>query len=202
MSNKHSDTVQDESLSALMDGEAQELELRRLLRQLPDDPNLRARWARYQLASSVIRKQQFFPVGSLKLADAVQAAIQKDFSYEANTAGTWRRGAARFAVAASVALAVVAGAQWKQQQTAATTQLATAGPAATKIYESTALLESVASMPLLASKPLAGSAFIPVKDRQYGYMQNNLERASLNTLNARGSMAPLAPAADRLNKGK
>lgn len=200
MSNKHSVTIHDEALSALMDGEAQELELRRLLRQLPNDPELRARWARYQLASSVIRKQQYFPGVSFKLADAVQAAIQSDYSHDANAVGgTWRRSAARFAVAASVALTVVAGVQWEQRRTVGATQVATVAPAATRNHASAASLESVASVPLLAGKPLAGSAFMPGRDKQYGYMQYNLERASLET---NGSMVPLAPAADRRNRGK
>lgn len=198
MSDKQFET-ENESLSALMDGEAQELELRRLLRLLPDAPDLRARWMRHQLVSSIMHKQQYFPGASLKLADAVQAAIQEDFSYAANDSGTWRRGAARFAVAASVALAVVAGVQWEQQRTADTRQLAIVVPAAAKNHASAASLESVASVPLLTSKPSVGSAFMPARDKQYGYMQYNLERASLDT---RGSMVPLAPAADRLNRAE
>ena len=43
-----------EALSALMDGEAQELELRRLLDAVERDPALRSRWARQQRVSAAI----------------------------------------------------------------------------------------------------------------------------------------------------
>lgn len=200
MFNEHMHTSQGESLSALMDGEAQELELRRLLRQLPDDSELRERWARYQLVSSILHKQQSSPVVSLAFADAVQAAVSKELSHGGNVVTKWRLGAARFAVAASVALAVVVGVQWKQQRAAVTTQLAAAVPATTNSSRTgTVSLESVATVPLLASKTLAGNAFMPARDKQYGYMQYNLERASLNT---NGSMVPFAPDTDRLNHRK
>jgi sigma-E factor negative regulatory protein RseA len=200
MSNEYTQTIHEESLSALMDGEAQELELRRLLRQLPDDPELRARWARYQLASSILHKQQCFPAASLKLADAVQMAVRNEFSYEGSGVTKWRRSAVRFAVAASVALAVVVGVQWEQQRTAVTTQLADAVPTTPDSrHAGAASLESVATVPLLASKPLAGSAFMPARGKQYGYMQYNLERASLDT---NGSMVPLAPVSDRFDYRK
>ena len=45
----------NESLSALMDGEADELEVRRLLNQLEQDDELRATWHRYQLLGAVMR---------------------------------------------------------------------------------------------------------------------------------------------------
>jgi len=43
------------ALSALMDDEAQELELRRLLGSVSEDPALRARWRRQQLVRDLIQ---------------------------------------------------------------------------------------------------------------------------------------------------
>lgn len=207
MSDKSPHTVQDESLSALMDGEAQELELRRLLQHLPDNPDLRAKWARYHVASCILHKEQYPPVPSLSFADAVQAAIQKELSFELNsrelekslvTSESWRKSAARFAVAASVALAVVVGVQWQQRMSVAE-HLAVTIPA-TKNNVRTTSPETVATVPLMVSKPLATGAFMPVRDKQYErYMQYNLERASLET--GRG-IVPLAPVAERIREEK
>lgn len=186
MSDKHAHPVHDESLSALMDGEAQELELRRLLQQLPNDSELRAKWSRYQLASSILHKQPYSRVVSFNVADAVQLAIQQNVSIEKNTAGGWQKNTMRFAVAASVTLAVVMGAQWQQRVTLGN-QLVIVKQPANQSYTKPASLEAVASVPLLASQPS--------RDNSSGrYMQNNFEHASLNTSR---SMVPLAPVAER-----
>lgn len=206
MSDKPHHIVRDEVLSALMDGEAQELELRRLLQCLPDDPAVRAKWARYQMVSSILHRHRLSTV-SLGFADAVQAAIQKEQSFELHNSAAenlrvagdgWRKSAARFAVAASVALVVVTGVQW-QQRMSSTEQVATAIPPS-KNLPKPASLEPVASVPLMVSKSLATSAFMPARDQQYErYMQYNLERASLET---ESSIVPLAPVADRINQEK
>lgn len=47
-----------ESLSALMDSETEELEVRRLLAQLETDSEIRARWCRYHTARSALQKEQ------------------------------------------------------------------------------------------------------------------------------------------------
>ena len=44
-----------ESLSAVMDGEADEFEIRRVLNEAADDSELRGMWERYHLVSSVMR---------------------------------------------------------------------------------------------------------------------------------------------------
>ncbi len=186
MSDKQAHPVHDESLSALMDGEAQELELRRLLQQLLDNHELRAKWSRYQLASSILHKQPHSRIASFNLADAVQLAIQQDVSIEKNTAGGWQKSAMRFAVAASVALVVVTGVQWQQHAGLGNQSVIVMQPANQSSKNPTSL-EAVASVPLLVSQPS--------RDNSSGrYMQNNLEHASLNTSR---SMVPLAPVAER-----
>jgi len=47
-----------ESLSAVVDGEADEFELRRVLDELPKDPQLRAAWSRYHLIGAVLRSER------------------------------------------------------------------------------------------------------------------------------------------------
>ena len=64
-----------ESLSAVMDNQADELELRRVL-AASDDPELRATWSRYQIARAVMHKELLEP--RLDIAAAVSAALADD----------------------------------------------------------------------------------------------------------------------------
>jgi sigma-E factor negative regulatory protein RseA len=70
--------VLDQSVSAVMDGEADELELRRVLAAAGEDAAVRERWSRYQLARAVMHKQTVVP--GLDLASAVSAAIAAEES--------------------------------------------------------------------------------------------------------------------------
>ena len=68
-----------ESLSALVDNEASELELHRILSESERDPSVRARWHRYQLARTALQGE----VTGLKvdISDAVrEAVLQLDIS--------------------------------------------------------------------------------------------------------------------------
>lgn len=107
--------VLDESVSAVMDGEADELELRRVLAAAGEDAALRERWARYQLARDVMHRQAVLP--KLDLAAAVSAAIGAEDAAApvARPARSWRH-LGRFAVAASVTLAVLAGVRFYNNQ--------------------------------------------------------------------------------------
>ncbi len=92
-----------ESLSALMDGEVSELELRRLLNS--DDSELRAAWASFH------RSQQLLHDGDLAfvemdISSRVMTAIEEQPALRAPGSG-WRQALAGFAVAASVATVVV-----------------------------------------------------------------------------------------------
>lgn len=122
--------VLDQSVSAVMDGEADELELRRVLAASGEDPAVRERWARYQLARDVMHRQIVAP--KLDLAAAVSAAIAAEdvapAAPSAKSARPWRQ-VARLAVAASVTLAVLVGVRFYNAQDAAgvTPQLAGQG---------------------------------------------------------------------------
>lgn len=109
-----------ESLSALVDNEASELELRRLLKQSETDPEVKETWGRYQLSSAVIRGE--FPTqGFVDLSARISAAIDDEPAHDCDIPqitessdkprNRWWHAAGRFAVAASVAGAVVLGAQ-------------------------------------------------------------------------------------------
>ena len=112
-----------ESLSAVMDNEADEMELRRVL-GASDDAELRATWSRYQIARAVMHKELLEP--RLDIAAAVSAALaDEDLPVQGKTVvrGPWR-SVGRFAVAASVTVAVLAGVRLYNQDEVASTQLA------------------------------------------------------------------------------
>jgi negative regulator of sigma E activity len=104
----------NETLSAVMDDEAGDLELRRLLQAGDYDPTIRARWARYQLARSALQRDLPTAVGVLEIADQVQAALLDDAA-PASVAGLarlryWLQPLTSVAVAASVAMLALLGA--------------------------------------------------------------------------------------------
>ncbi|WNW11562.1 RseA family anti-sigma factor [Pseudomonas sp. DTU_2021_1001937_2_SI_NGA_ILE_001] len=109
-----------ESLSAVMDNEADELELRRVLNAI-DDADTRATWARYQVARAAMHKELLVP--HLDISAAVSAAIADEASPLKPGRGPWRT-LGRLAVAASVTVAVLAGVRLYNQDEITGAQLA------------------------------------------------------------------------------
>ncbi|MDF3014694.1 MAG: mucA, partial [Cellvibrio sp.] len=131
-------SVLAESLSALMDNQASELEIQRLLKALDADPELKSTWSRYQIAS-VGLKGNLPVMASSNFAARISAAVDAEETYSLQSqvsskpqvsfhqspsqqasnqiAGgnviamplRWWQQAARVAVAASVAGALVVG---------------------------------------------------------------------------------------------
>ena len=113
-----------ESLSALVDGEADELEIRRILNQLDKDDDLRESWKNYHLMGSLMRDERF---DNVDLAQGINQSLDgftdnKTTDHGAEGAGTevfnkpqtaspWYKPMTSVAVAASVTLAVLLGVQ-------------------------------------------------------------------------------------------
>lgn len=110
-----------ESLSALVDGETDELEVRRILNQVEQNNELRESWQRYQMIGSLMRDE---PVAATDLSRGIMQAIdgepmdevpalndsqnlnQKPAVPQAKRGINWMASAA---VAASVTVAVLLG---------------------------------------------------------------------------------------------
>lgn len=137
-----------ESLSALMDNETDELELRRVL-AASGEGEVRATWARYQVARAVMHKELLEP--RLDLAAAVSAAFADEPALAGSKPRLPWRGLGRLAVAASVTVAVLAGVRMYNQDDLATTQLAQRD-----------------ALPLLQARPLQGPAVLA------GYTTNSV----------------------------
>ncbi len=108
-----------ESLSAVMDNEADELELRRVL-SASEGADVRESWARYQVARAAMHNELLLP--QMDIAAAVSAAIAAE-AVPAKARAPWR-GLGRLAVAASVTVAVLAGVRLYNQDEVAGAQLA------------------------------------------------------------------------------
>ncbi len=99
----------EEALSALMDGEATEMETHRLLKALEEDPQLRDRWTRYHMASSAIKGEP--ATTAVDYSAAIAAAIDQEPAHRKSPLTMFAGSAGRFAIAASVAMVAVLGVQ-------------------------------------------------------------------------------------------
>lgn len=121
MSQSSNRTQLNESLSALVDNEASELEIHRLLASAEQDAELRERWHRYQLARAAMKGEVVGAV-SMDFANSIREAVSGiDFDEPVDSsdrqeqpASRWKSNLGRAAIAASVAAVVLVGAQQLQ----------------------------------------------------------------------------------------
>lgn len=166
-----------ESLSALMDNQASELEIQRLLKALDTDPELKSTWSRYQIASAGLKKD--LPVmASSDFAARISAAIDAEETYSLQSQpaaqqvanqGTgsnviamplrWWQQAGRVAVAASVAGALIVGVQQYQAVAPQTAEFAAntpvTAPVAVNNETKAANLPSGINAPALSARTVA-----------------------------------------------
>lgn len=107
-----------ESLSVLMDGESDELELRRVLKALPNDDDAADTWRRYHLARSMMQREQGVDI-SVDLSAGIMARLRDEpapMMADAEQVARQRSGGISFArgagVAAAVSLMVITGVQY------------------------------------------------------------------------------------------
>ncbi|MFK7863908.1 MAG: sigma-E factor negative regulatory protein [Pseudohongiellaceae bacterium] len=115
---------QSESLSALLDGEADELELRRILQNSEKDSSLLDTWGRYNLVHSVLTSKAT-PVSAGfagKVAEQLaaessysEAVCEKSEASSATVVTSWQQNLTKMAIAASVALVFIVGLQTANQ---------------------------------------------------------------------------------------
>lgn len=174
-----------ESLSALLDDETTELELHRIL-AVKDDAQLRSTWSRYQVARAVMHKELIEP--RLDLAASISAALEDEPAHVVHSkplSARWQ-GLGRIAVAASVTVAVLAGARFYNQEQITGVELA---QQASQPMLGTPLMASQAPVVLASYSPVAESQPEPVNPseqaggqwyRQHvpGYLRQHAQQAS------------------------
>lgn len=182
-----------ESLSALMDDEANDMELERVLTQVSDDGELRETWKRYHLAHSSVRGDQIAYV-DWDISARVQAALADE---KINTRSTpitstgqrMVRPLISFAVAASVAATVVVGGQQLAQLGGADSypsgrSIATSASPVGMINSlgATAVQASYGTQAIPVLQPATRSAYQDLAQRRlHRYMQEHAEHAALNS---------------------
>lgn len=193
-----------ESLSALMDGEAEELELRRLLTS--ESSEVDKQWARYHLARDVIQgNDQASHFQHLDISQQVAEAIrQEPVLGQQDTTNKWWKPMAGFAVAASVAMAVVVGVQSTQQVTPGLDGAPTSAQVVSnKVYPvqgaSLQAADGAGSVVTYSATDLPGGlaasraqADLEAQKRLDKYMLRHTERAALNNGQGMVSFARVA----------
>ena len=151
----------NESLSALVDGEHSELDLRRVLKAAETDDSVLTTWASYQ-RNSQIHSKACDALGDEGFLAGVRAAIEAEEQPLSvrSTSSSWRQFAAKGAVAACFTFAFLLGATQWPQETELDDKLAT-----TDSTESTAVVPSGFELPPLTARtvssvPAAGSGFL------------------------------------------
>lgn len=184
-----------ESLSALADGEASELELRRLLKASASDPEIAARWGRYHLASSVMRKDLSMsaPQG---FAEGVSQALENE---PTTSRSGWWHSLGRVAVAASVAGALVLGVQQYPQWSGGSVPADLAATEAEGLGDKGNAEQETLSLPAgynAPSQPIARTA-----SARSGYEPNQREqrRVLFVPVQAQSSQVPLEEVRAYLN---
>lgn len=111
-----------EFLSAAMDDEADEFELRRLLDEVSEDQSLHAVWQRYHLVRGVLQQGRFgsraapaHSIDSLWRRIDAGEGLDEQVAAEVRSAPSWVGRMAGAAVAATVALAIVLGFNLSEQ---------------------------------------------------------------------------------------
>lgn len=95
-----------ETISALVDGEVNDIERQQALRALGDDPALRGQWERYHLAGAALRRELDVVV-SPGLADRIRAQLGAEAPARAGSAARLFKLGAGVAIAAGVAAIAV-----------------------------------------------------------------------------------------------
>lgn len=103
-------TLDRETLSALLDGELNEFELRRLLRQVEKQPELLDTWQRLSLGRSALQGEPFRRA-SADFSERVAQAVSEQAPLK-SAGSVWLQSAGKLAVAASVTAAVFLGMQY------------------------------------------------------------------------------------------
>lgn len=182
-----------ESLSALMDDEANELELERVLVQVKGDRELCKTWMRYNLVRHAVQGHQLAHL-DWDISGRVQSTLAGSQMEGSSTtrAGLKQRilrPLASFAVAASVAATVVIGGQ-QLAQLGSADPYRTDRPVATRTSPvgmlnslgATAVRASYGTQAIPVLQPATRTAYDELAQRRLRkYMQEHAEQAALNS---------------------
>jgi len=179
-----------ESLSAVMDGEANELELERVLSRIGSDTELRQTWVRYSAVRSLNTGGHLANM-SMDISQGVREAIEAEASGQstgktASISQRFLKPLASFAVAASVAATVVIGGQQLYQISDTDpygSSIAGTSPVGyINSVGATAVQASYGTQSVPVLQPTVRTAYRELaRQRMQKYMQEHVEQAALNS---------------------
>jgi sigma-E factor negative regulatory protein RseA len=179
-----------ESLSALLDDEANELELERVLSRIADDDDMRQTWVRYNAVRATVSGHHLAHM-KLDISTQVRQAIAGPTVAHTATSIRQRfmRPLASFAIAASVAATVVIGGQQLAQIGGAdpygNNQAVAASASPVGLVNSlgaTTVQASYGTQTMPALQPATRTAYQELaRQRMQKYMQEHAEQAALNS---------------------
>ena len=174
-----------ESLSALMDDEANELELERVLSQLPNNDELRQTWSRFQLGRQAMHGDSLSHL-DWDISARVQSALGDPAAANESFGQRLLRPLISVGVAASVALTVVVGGQQLSRldgtSVYASEQSVAASPSPVGMFGAIPLQASYSAQAIPQLQPATRTAYQDLaQQRMQQYMQQHAEQAALNS---------------------
>ncbi len=165
-----SDLGKAEAVSALMDGEVDELSLHRALRDIEEDQALRDMWHRYHMVSASMKNE--LPERMTDLSSRISAAIAEEKS-PVRLVQRWLQPVGRFAIAASVTVVAVFGVQQyaNQQQDVPLASMDASSPEAELLP-----LPSMLTIPQIPARTVSATQGNFVKDRPVEIKQTITDR--------------------------
>lgn len=139
-----------ETISALLDNEADDLELRRFLKSCEQDPSLLETWERYSLVQSALHESAK-PVNA-SLSQRIAEQIEQEAPLSATGApvqSSWKESFSKMAIAASVAAVFLIAVQFNLDSGPGTSAIPAIADQSSENIESPAAL-SLAATTLLA----------------------------------------------------
>ena len=137
-----------ETISALLDNEADNLELRRFLKSCEQDPTLLETWERYSLVQSALHESAK-PVNA-RLSQRIAEQIEFQASLSATLApvqSSWKDGFTKMAIAASVAAVFLVAVQLNLDSGLGTSSIPTLADQSAENSESPVTLSLAATTP-------------------------------------------------------
>jgi sigma-E factor negative regulatory protein RseA len=184
MSEQNRPQVLAESISALMDNQASELELQRILKASEQDAEVKATWSRYQIASAALRGElghgEQSPIMMSDFAARISAAIDEEDALVAQSSSIsstksphgWRYQLGRVALVASVAGGMILGVGELNVAPVVSTQVASNSPVVAP-----APVDAAVSLPSGINSPMINTRTVAV---QTGYETRPQENRRVN----------------------
>ena len=183
-----------ESISALVDGEANEMDLHRVLKASETDDDVRQSWRRYQAISAVVKNEERSLL-QIDISAGVKAALADDKVAIGGRISEMLKPMMSVAVAATVTVAILTGTQIYQvasgggnaslNEVATTENFSSSAPVTAGQFNNLAMPASVSTdvyaKPSQAQLDKRAYADAVAEQRLHSYMYRHVENSSIST---------------------